>query len=343
MAAARADDDRCRRPARSSPRSARSRRRRRSWYASHILRPRPRAFPPAATRPSPQSPLASHDPSLRAPRAQTASTHLREGLLALCPAGGEETTLQDIIEACDAEHRRLGGDLADATEEDVRLLALFSTAAKCFLCRTWKTLDDVCVHAPSDELVIQVVRRVWLPLLADVKYGTTGTCALDDGTQRQVIDECVAALRWLSGGWGVSIASDLIDYALHHVFQDNVREVTGVLGEENLGEMRFEAAVELAAALFQLAVEMEGAIGSRNAVEGRSTTSSQKRRDGPTRRDAATRTGGEQQRLPTFVGSSSNLRLIPPAVSRRGLPSWTWDAWTRHAGGESWRVSRPRR
>ena len=109
-------------------------------------------------------------------------------------------TLQDIIEACDAEHRRLGGDLADATEEDVRLLALFSTAAKCFLCRAWKTVDDVCVHAPSDELVIQVVRRVWLPLLADVKDKKTGTCALDDGTQRQVIDECVAALRWLSGG-----------------------------------------------------------------------------------------------------------------------------------------------
>ena len=268
LAAARADDDRCRRPARSSPRSARSRRRRRSWYASSILRPRPRAFPPAATRPSPRSPLASHDPSLRAPRAQTASTHLREGLLALCPAGGEATTLQDIIEACDAEHRRLGGDLADATEEDVRLLALFSTAAKCFLCRAWKTVDDVCVHAPSDELVIQVVRRVWLPLLADVKDKRTGTCALDDGTQRQVIDECVAALRWLSGGWGVSIASDLIDYALHHVFQDNVRGVTGVFGEEDLGEMRFEAAVELAAALFQLAVEMEGPIGSSNAVEG---------------------------------------------------------------------------
>jgi hypothetical protein len=32
--------------------------------------------------------------------------------------------------------------------------------------------------------------------------------------------------------------------------------------------MRFEAAVELAAALFQLAVEMEVAIDSRNAVEG---------------------------------------------------------------------------
>ena len=69
--------------------------------------------------------LLSHALLLR----QTASTHLREGLLALCPGGGDAATLHDIIEACDAEHRRLGGDLANATDEDVRLFALFSTAA----------------------------------------------------------------------------------------------------------------------------------------------------------------------------------------------------------------------
>ena len=72
---------------------------------------------------------------------------------------GDAATLQDIIEACDAEHRRLGGDLANATDEDVRLFALFSTAA---VFPVPLDLEHVPPARADDALVSRVVRRVWL-------------------------------------------------------------------------------------------------------------------------------------------------------------------------------------
>ena len=190
------------------PRSARSRRRHRSWYASRALRSRPRAFPPAATLPHPRSPFASHGLLLLHALLlrQTASTHLREGLLTLCPGEGDATTLRDIIEACDAEHRRLGGDLANATDEDVRLFALFSTAAKCFLC------------APSSGAGKRGRRAREpgrAPRLASSARGERvgyryrrSTASIDrERHATQVIDECVAAVRRLNEARGTSRAA----------------------------------------------------------------------------------------------------------------------------------------
>ena len=218
---------------------------------------------------------------------QTASTHLREGLLALCPGGGDAATLHDIIEACDAEHRRLGGDLANATDEDVRLFALFSTAAKCFLCRAWREADGVRARAPDDALVSRVVRRVWLPLLADdIRSDTADRTdrSIDHGTRRQVIDECVAALRWLNGAGDV--ARRATTKTLARVFFPGETPPSGTVGgsdgdadEPEFGAMRFEDAVELAAALFACAANSpangaaeEGtlarALGTRDESQG---------------------------------------------------------------------------
>ena len=193
---------------------------------------------------------------------QTASTHLREGLLALCPGGGDATTLRDIIEACDAEHRRLGGDLANATDEDVRLFALFSTAAKCFLCRA---PPNAARETPDDALVSRVVRRVWLPLLAE-NGSDTDTAdrphrSIENGTRHQVIDECVAALRRLNGAGDVArrATSKTLARVFGATFSKTFSKTfegppsDGDVDEPEFGVMRFEDAVELAAALFACA------------------------------------------------------------------------------------------
>ena len=155
--------------------------------------------------------------------------------------------------------------MANATDEDVRLFALFSTAAKCFLCRAWREADDVRARAPDDALVSRVVRRVWLPLLADdIRSDTADRTdrtdrSIDDGhLRRQVIDECVAALRWLNGAGDV--AARAMTKTLARVFLSGETPSSGTVGgsdgdadEPEFGAMRFEDAVELAAALFQCA------------------------------------------------------------------------------------------
>lgn len=239
----------------------------------------PSGLAPARFRPPPRPsstafPFASHHilTSSRPLLRQTESTHLREGLLALCPGGGEAATLRGIIEACESERQRLGGHLANATDEDVRLFALFSTAAKCFLCRA-------CEETPRDEndgaLVNELLRRVWLPLLADDARAGDTRGKLDDGTRRQVVDECVAAL-WRARGAG-DVFNSATTRALARVFRREPEPETETRGDGNarirareqdvvepehkhehepeFGAMRFETAVELAAALLQVAAE----------------------------------------------------------------------------------------
>ena len=204
--------------------------------------------------------------------------------MALCPGGGEAATLRAIIEACESERRRLGGDLANATDEDVRLFALFSTAAKCFLCRAWEEddEDDEDDDATRDALVNQVLRRVWLPLLADDARASASRSRVDDGTRRQVIDECVAALRCAHGAGDVFRRATT--RALTRVFgreaeaeaETETREDTVTNASSNalddldpeFGAMRFETALELAVALLRVAAAFS-AEGTAEDKKGR--------------------------------------------------------------------------
>ena len=182
---------RCRRPDRSFPRSGRSPRQPRSWYAISLsASPRSRPCIPFSSA-VPKSHLTTLPSS-----SQTASTHLREGLLCVCPVSDTASdTLREALEMCDAEHKRLGVSQLDATDEDKQLLLLLSTAAKTFLLR----LEETSVV--PDESIRDVWKRAWLPLLSEGK-------GLDDDAQRQVIDECITALTKGPKRW--ELVSDLL-------------------------------------------------------------------------------------------------------------------------------------
>ena len=229
---------RCRRPDRSFPRSGRSPRQPRSWYAISLsASPRSRPCIPFSSA-VPKSHLTTLPSS-----SQTASTHLREGLLCVCPVSDTASdTLREALEMCDAEHKRLGVSQLDATDEDKQLLLLLSTAAKTFLLR----LEETSVV--PDESIRDVWKRAWLPLLSEGK-------GLDDDAQRQVIDECITALTKGPKRW--ELVSDLLFRCLERLgLVDNEKQKTNFDYADVFTSLRFESAVELATALMGVVIDV---------------------------------------------------------------------------------------
>ena len=118
---------------------------------------------------------------------QTASTRLRDGLLELAyPPDAAAHALDDVLVASAEESRRLGPDLAAASDVDARFLALLCTAARRGAAAVASSSAGADFHL--DDALARVAVLVWLPLLRRPPP------VPDDGTHHQIIDELVATL-----------------------------------------------------------------------------------------------------------------------------------------------------
>ena len=232
---------RCRRPDPSFPRSGTSPRPPRRWCAPRVVFLFRRHRVPGRTT-APQSLISSDFCTLF---SQTASSHLREGLLALCLSGREENTLNEVLEACDTTHARLGERFADATDEDKRLLVLLCTAAKALVVSLEKqAFAQKRESFISDSRLRDVLKRAWLPVLSEH--------VLDDGTQRQVIDEITEAFMSGPTRWEIVEAALLgLLQRLGLVYKNEKQNDH----EDVFASTRFETAVELTTAFMGIATE----------------------------------------------------------------------------------------
>ena len=95
---------------------------------------------------------------------QTASTRLRDGLLELAyPPDAAAHALDDVLVASAEESRRLGPDLAAASDVDARFLALLCTAARRGAAAVASSSAGADFHL--DDALARVAVLVWLPLL----------------------------------------------------------------------------------------------------------------------------------------------------------------------------------
>lgn len=118
---------------------------------------------------------------------QTASTRLRDGLLELAyPPDAAAHALDDVLVASAEESRRLGPDLAAASDVDARFLALLCTAARRGAAAVASSSAGADFHL--DDALARVAVLIWLPLLRRPPP------VPDDGTHHQIIDELVATL-----------------------------------------------------------------------------------------------------------------------------------------------------